>query len=71
MTSLLKGIKKPNCFVDYTSASCFFSDQPTKMDYDVYNALKYALKNLNSKDYPNIYKWHHTVSQYDENEKKR
>ncbi|KAK9731186.1 hypothetical protein QE152_g13819 [Popillia japonica] len=36
-------------------------DQPTKMDYDVYNALKYALKNLNSKDYPNIYKWHHTL----------
>ncbi|KRT82481.1 hypothetical protein AMK59_4868, partial [Oryctes borbonicus] len=44
-------------------------NQPTKLDHDVYNALKYALNKLNPKDYPNIYKWHHTVSQYDEKEK--
>ncbi|GJQ65297.1 hypothetical protein Trydic_g7417 [Trypoxylus dichotomus] len=43
--------------------------QPTRIDYDVYSALKYSSNKLNPKDYPNTYKWHHTVSQFDETEK--
>ncbi|KAG5889275.1 hypothetical protein JTB14_007037 [Gonioctena quinquepunctata] len=44
-------------------------DYPTKLDCEVYNALCYAEVLLDSKKYPNIYKWHHTVSLYSSHER--
>lgn len=44
-------------------------DIPTKIDYAAFNALKYAEADLNSKDYPNICRWHHAVGMYNEKER--
>ncbi|CAG9823123.1 unnamed protein product [Phaedon cochleariae] len=44
-------------------------DFPTKIDCEVFNALCYADVNLDSKKHPNIYKWHHTVSLYSNEER--
>ncbi|XP_023012951.2 ankyrin repeat and LEM domain-containing protein 2 [Leptinotarsa decemlineata] len=44
-------------------------DCPTKLDCEVFNALCYAEVQLDSKKYPNIYKWHHTVSLYSTEER--
>lgn len=44
-------------------------DTSTKLDCTVYNALQRAQSKLNSKDYPNVYKWYHTVSLYSNSER--
>nr|XP_022902887.1 ankyrin repeat and LEM domain-containing protein 2-like [Onthophagus taurus]XP_022911169.1 ankyrin repeat and LEM domain-containing protein 2-like [Onthophagus taurus] len=40
--------------------------EPSKIDRDVYNALKQASSKINPHDFPNIYKWRHTLSFYTE-----
>ncbi|KAF5300003.1 hypothetical protein FQR65_LT09259 [Abscondita terminalis] len=43
---------------------------PTKTDYAVYNAVKCAQTKVNSEDYPNVYRWCHSINLYPENDKK-
>lgn len=48
-----------------------FSTSPTKMDFAVYAALCTKNNKLNPSDYPNVYKWYHTVSLYDNIEREQ
>ncbi|KAK4887667.1 hypothetical protein RN001_003938 [Aquatica leii] len=43
---------------------------PTKTDYTVYNAVRCAQNKLNPQDYPNVYRWCHSISLYPEHEQK-
>lgn len=48
-----------------------FSEYPTKLDLEVFNAINYAEVTIDRTKYPNVYKWYHSISLYNREERER
>lgn len=47
------------------------NNYPTKVDNDLYKALKYSACTITPLQFPNIYRWYHNVNLYDDYERER
>lgn len=71
--SLLRDSDSDSSYVDPLPLAEVFleNNYPTKVDNDLYKALKYSACTITPTQFPNIYRWYHNVNLYGDHERER